>query len=94
MEEYGIPPNVLVQSLPDGDLVFLDLASERYYGLDSVGAAMWTALIETPSIERALEQLHEQFNMDHDELRRDLEVLIRSLCIRGLLLEEGERHQD
>jgi hypothetical protein len=90
MGEYSVPPDVLVQSLPDGDLVFLDLVSERYYGLDPIGAAMWSALIDTGSLERALEQLEQQFNIDHDQLLGDLKGLIRSLCDRGLLLQEGK----
>jgi hypothetical protein len=81
----AVPDDVLVQRLPDGDSVFLNLATEEYYGLDATGTSMWAALTETGDVERALDRLREEFDADQEVLRRDLDALVQRLLDRGLL---------
>jgi hypothetical protein len=82
---YRIPDEVLIQHLSNGEVVFLDLASEAYFGLDPVGAAMYTALGEHGSLDRAIESLLAEYEVDVDTLRRDLTDLCEQLVERGLL---------
>jgi hypothetical protein len=78
--------DVLVQQLPEDETVFLDLDSERYYGLDSVGTAMWAALIETGDVDQALQLLGGEFDVDQETLSRDLDAFVGRLAEQGLLL--------
>ncbi len=79
------PDHVLVQHLPDDESVFLDLESERYFGLDGTGTAMWKALMETNSVDEAVDRLLREFEVDPETLRHDLTHLIGELSQRGLL---------
>jgi len=83
-----VPPDVLVQRLPDDESVFLNLATEQYYGLDSTGTAMWAALTETGSVEAALARLLEEFDVGREVLSRDLDALVERLVGRGLIVVE------
>ncbi len=80
-----VPEDVLVQRLPDDESVFLNLATEQYYGLDPTGTAMWAALTETGSVPAALERLAGEFDVDRQVLSRDLEALVDRLVGRGLI---------
>lgn len=85
-----VPPDVLVQHLPDKESVFLNLTSEEYFGLDPIGTAMWMALTDTGDIDRARARLLEEFDTDPETLSRDLEALVHLLADRGLLQVRGD----
>jgi len=68
-----------------GDVVILNLGTGIYFGLEGAGGQMWRELVEHGSIERALEALKQQFDAGPDELRRDLEELVRQLAKKGLV---------
>lgn len=83
--QVTVPEEVLMQRLPDDESVFLNLATEQYYGLDPTGTAMWVALTETGSVEAALDRLLEEFDVDREVLSRDLDALVERLVGRGLI---------
>lgn len=80
-----VPTDVLVQRLPDDESVFLNLATEQYYGLDATGTAMWAALTETGSVAAAMERLTGEFDVDRDVLARDLHAIVERLVGQGLI---------
>lgn len=80
-----VPDDVLFQILPDGESVFLNLASEEYFGLDKTGTRMWQALIETGSVDDAHRRLVGELGVDEQRLRGDLLRLVDRLVERGLL---------
>lgn len=79
-----IPEGVLAREV-GGEIVFLNLDNEQYYGLDEIGARMWAALTTTSSFEAALEILYAEFDIAQDVLRRDLEDLVHDLQSQGLV---------
>lgn len=79
-----VPPDVLI-SIVDGEAVLLNLKSERYFGLNRTGTAMWSALTTAESVETALEQLKPHFAVDQETLRHDVVELIGELIEHGLL---------
>ena len=79
-----VPPCVLVRRL-DGELVLLNLQTERYFGLDAMGLRMWEAAIGSPTIAAAYEKLLEEFEVDADVLRNHLDELLSGLVENGLL---------
>ncbi len=80
-----VPSDVLVQRLSDDESVFLNLATEQYFGLDASGTAMWDALTTTGSVDGALAHLLDVFDVDEEVLRNDFDALISQLTRRGLL---------
>jgi hypothetical protein len=87
-ERVSVPAEVMVQVLPDEEVVALNLATEEYYGLDPIGARFWTALVETNEVSAAREQLRAEFDVDPQRLRDDLDRFVADLVARGLLVAE------
>src|SRR5213080_533291 len=58
-ERAIVPSNVLIRFL-DQESVLLNLNTERYFGLDSVGTRMWQLVTSGPTIEVAYFQLIEE----------------------------------
>ena len=79
-----IPSHVLIRFL-DQESVLLNLNSERYFGLDSVGTRMWQLVTAAPTIDAAYSQLIEEFDVDSKSLRSDLSDLLDHLIENGLI---------
>lgn len=76
----------MVRSLPDGSSVVLDLETEKYFGLDTVGAEMWTALVENPTVAAARDRLLRHFDVEEARLDSDLAQFVDELESRGLVV--------
>ena len=87
-ERLQMPSNVLFREL-EGECVLLNLDTESYFGLDDVGTRMWLALTQADSINAALAALQQEFEVEPDRLRRDLEELAVELLEQGLLERSG-----
>jgi Coenzyme PQQ synthesis protein D (PqqD) len=83
-DRVTIPTNVLIRFL-DQESVLLNLNTERYFGLDSVGTRMWQLATSAPTIEFAYCQLIEEFDADPETLRSDLSDLLNHLVENGLI---------
>lgn len=82
---YSQNPKVLCQVL-DGETVLLNLESERYFGLDRVGTRLWELLLETDSVETAVQRMLGEFDVAEAVLRSDVERLLGELVAAGLLI--------
>lgn len=79
-----VPSDVLISNV-GGESVILNLNSERYFGLDQVGARMLAVLTTSDSIQTAFETLLEEYEVENEALRQDLVDLIDRLIEQGLL---------
>jgi len=79
-----VPPSVLVSNVGE-ESVLLNLDSERYFGLDAVGTRMWEELSTRGALEAAYEALLGEFDVDAEQLRRDLFELVEKLKGHGLI---------
>ncbi len=79
-----VAPDTLI-NLIEGEAVLLNLKSESYYGLDAMGAEMWTALTGSDSIGAAYEKLLDEYDVEPDRLRADLSTLVDQLVEKGLV---------
>ena len=59
--------------------VLLDVESGRTFSFDDVGTRAWLALIDAPTAQDALDQLHREYDAEPGELERDLVALIDRL---------------
>ena len=84
-DRVTVPDDVLISHLQD-ESVFLNLDSERYYGLDNVGTRFLSVLTTSDTIESAYEQLRDEYDVDPQVLRKDLLALIENLIDQGLLI--------
>jgi hypothetical protein len=65
--------------------VLVNLNTERYLGLNAVGARMWTALGNSGSIEAAYEQLLQEYDVEPARLRADLDEFVDRLLGQQLI---------
>lgn len=82
-----IPEDVLFQEL-NGEAVILDLASERYFGLDEVGTRFWQLLNDDPSVQAAYDLLCREYDVEASRLETDLLLLAGNLLDAGLIRTE------
>ncbi len=79
-----ISPDVLIQEVGD-EIVLLDLSSSTYYGLNRVGACVFKCIKEGKDFNKTLEILLDQFEVEREELERDLSQLLEELLARRLV---------
>jgi hypothetical protein len=84
--QLKVPQTVLVQPVGD-EAVLLDLTSERYFGLDEVGAHFWRVLTSTTDTDEAYRHLAEDYDVASEVLAGDLERFVDELVENGLLVE-------
>lgn len=80
----SVPEDVVSKEL-SGEMVLLNLATGEYFGLNEVGARMWSLLMKHGSPEPVLEALQAEFDVAPEVLRNDLMKLIADLSARGLV---------
>lgn len=76
--------DVLVQELPDGELVLLSLADENYFGLDEVGGRCWAELASATPIGDIVDRLSGEYEVEPGTLKKDIMDLVQHLVDAGL----------
>jgi hypothetical protein len=83
-------PDVMLRVIGD-EAVILNLKSELYLGLNPVGTRMWTVLQNAPSIQAAYASLLDEFEVEPERLRQDMDELLDQMLEQGLIeLHPGE----
>jgi hypothetical protein len=77
-------PDVLLQDL-EGEAVLLNLKNGQYYGLDENSFHMYKALISSPSVETARAVLMQEYDVEPDRLKADLDQFLKHLLENGLI---------
>jgi len=68
-----------------GDAVILDLKKGIYYGLDEVGARVWSLIKEPRRVSEVLDALVEEYDVDRHRCECDVLDLLRDLKGRELI---------
>ena len=84
MSDITISTDVLAQELA-GETVLLDLASESYFGLDTVGTRIWQLLEQGRGQEEIVDTLLGEYDVERGVLERDVEELLGRLSDSGLI---------
>ena len=66
-------------------MVLLDMASENYFGLDTIGARIWGLLEFGVSVGEALDTLMQEYEVDRETLENDMTELLEKLAEAGLV---------
>ena len=86
----SVPKGVLFQDLGE-EVVLLEVESGQYYGLNAVGARMWSLLQQGQPVSQVLSTLHEEYEASEEQLSADLKQFLIQLQSKGLI-EVYERH--
>ena len=72
-----------------GEVAILDLKAGVYYGLDAVGARIWSLIQEPRTVNEIRNILLEEYEVEPERCERDLLVLLQSLADEGLIEVEA-----
>jgi hypothetical protein len=72
-----------------GEVAILDLKAGVYYGLDAVGARIWSLIQEPRTVNEILNILLEEYEVEPERCERDLLVLLQRLAEEGLIEVEA-----
>jgi hypothetical protein len=68
-----------------GEVAILDLKAGVYYGLDAVGARIWSLIEEPRTVNEIRDILSEEYDVEPERCERDLLALLRRLADEGLV---------
>ena len=70
-----------------GETILLDLASGTYFGLDPVGARIWSLIEETDgfTLAQVCDALFEKFEVPREELEHDVTTFAQKLAEQHLV---------
>ena len=68
-----------------GEVAILDLKAGVYYGLDAVGARIWSLIEEPRTVNEIRGILLEEYDVEPERCERDLLALLRRLADEGLV---------
>lgn len=86
-----LPPKIavadeVVSAELDGRIVLLDMQHEIYYSLDEVGSRMWQLISAEMGVDEIVATLLEEYDVEEQRLRGDLEALIARLQASSLVV--------
>jgi Coenzyme PQQ synthesis protein D (PqqD) len=84
-----IADDVIFRVLGD-EAVILNLATSKYFGLNSVGTRLWQLIAEHGSVDKVIEAFRAEYEVEEKQLRRDLSDLIQQLMQKGLVQSEAQ----
>ncbi|MGQ9896449.1 MAG: PqqD family protein [Acidobacteriota bacterium] len=79
-----IPQHVIIRPVAD-EAILLNLATERYYGLDNVAYSMWQQATRCPTLQDALAALLDEYEVEREQLWRDFQSLLEQLLQADLI---------
>jgi Coenzyme PQQ synthesis protein D (PqqD) len=74
----------------NGEAAILNLNDGMYYGLNEVGARIWSLLSEPITVSRIRDQLEREYDVDSDRCEKDLVKLLSQLQDAGLIEVKNE----
>jgi hypothetical protein len=87
---FTLCPQAISSTVGD-ETVILDLASGTYFGLDPVGARIWTLLGEGKTVGETRDVLLSEYEVERDRLEADLLALANQLIEENLItMNDGE----
>ena len=74
-----------------GEAVILNLKNSVYYGLDPVGARIWSLLQESRTVREIRDALLGEYEVDAERCEQDVVDLLEELASYGLVEADGAR---
>jgi hypothetical protein len=82
--QLSVSESVVYAELGD-ELVLLNVETGTYFGLDGIGAKIWTLLAEGLSIEGIVGRLLAEYDVQAEQLRTDASEFLNALIAKGLV---------
>lgn len=91
--KVAVPADVLIQELDEG-AALLNLATQKYFGLDEMGLRIWKLLESSDSIQEVYDTLLGEYDVKPETLRQELDALLGRLTEHRLVQVGGEGSGD
>ena len=75
----------VVFTIVDDKAILLEQTSGKYYSLNPVGTRIWKLLETDGQLDHVYEQLLDEYDVDPERLRQDLDDIVKKLTDNGLL---------
>lgn len=82
-----VSDEVLSQEV-SGETVLLDLKSENYFGLDTVGTRIWQLLQQHKNLQQVVDIMLDEYDVEEKQLEKDLNELLDKLIEAELITLE------
>jgi hypothetical protein len=73
-----------------GEAAILNLKSGIYYGLNAVGARIWTLIQEPKIVHEVCDVLLEEYEVEPERCEHELLAVLQELARKGLIEVTGE----
>ncbi len=83
-DRVKIPAGVIFQKVGE-EIVFLNLDTGIYFGLDPIGSRIWDLLVEKETLQAVFESMKEEYEVAPEELRKDILLLVQELQAKRLV---------
>lgn len=74
-----------------GESVILSLKSGEYFGLDPVGARVWSLIQEQTSVKALRDTILEEYDVEPEVCQRDLLALLKEMADQSLIEVQNEQ---
>lgn len=81
---YQIPATVLTRVV-GGELVMLDMQTEKYFALDEIGAQVVDGLKADQDLDAITAKIASEYDADPSQIAQDVEALISQMIEQGLV---------
>jgi hypothetical protein len=68
-----------------GEMVILNLNSGVYYGLDKVGARIWSLIQDAQTVNDVINTILDEYDVEPERCERDIVSLLQKLSAEGLI---------
>ena len=82
---YTLSKQYLWKEIGD-QVVILHFESGRYFSLNTSGSVIWKAALENLPQEQMVQRLCDEFDVDRDTARQDIEETVSSFIDRNFLI--------
>ena len=76
--------NVFYQKIDD-EMVLLDMCSDNYFGLDSIGSDIWESIQDSDTLQEVFETLLDKYDVEPERLKSDLLDFVKQLEDKQLI---------
>lgn len=81
---YTIPQTVMLQVVDDETLLF-NSANGLFFALNEMGAVLWQRMSESDTLQALYDRMIEEYEVDEEQLARDIIAFTQTLAEQGLL---------
>ena len=72
----------------DDEVIIMSIDADSYFGLNDVGSRAWELLDEPATFEELVALLRDEYEVDEDTCREDLQSFLDNMMARNLILAE------